>query len=30
MTVPGVGRLAYVTDPEGNTGGLMQADPAAG
>ena len=29
MGVPGVGWLAYCTDPEGNTFGLMQNDPAA-
>lgn len=27
--VPGVGWLAYVTDPDGNLVGLMQADPSA-
>jgi predicted enzyme related to lactoylglutathione lyase len=27
--VPGVGWLAYFTDPEGNPFGLMQADPNA-
>jgi predicted enzyme related to lactoylglutathione lyase len=29
MPIPGVGWLAYVTDPEGNIVGMMQADPAA-
>jgi len=29
MAVPGVGYLAYCTDPEGNTFGMMQNDPAA-
>lgn len=28
--VPGVGWSAYVVDPEGNTIGLFQQDPAAG
>jgi uncharacterized protein len=27
--VPGVGWLAYFTDPEGNLFGMMQADPGA-
>jgi len=27
--VPGVGWLAYFQDPEGNTWGMMQADPKA-
>ncbi len=27
--IPGVGYLAYFTDPEGNPFGLMQPDPAA-
>lgn len=29
MAVPGIGWLAYATDPEGNTFGMMQNDPAA-
>ena len=29
MPVPGVGWLAYCTDPEGNVFGVMQMDPAA-
>jgi predicted enzyme related to lactoylglutathione lyase len=29
MAVPGVGWLAYLTDPEGNIFGLMQRDPNA-
>jgi len=29
MAVPGVGWLAYAQDPDGNTFGMMQADPAA-
>jgi predicted enzyme related to lactoylglutathione lyase len=29
MPIPGVGYLAYCQDPEGNTFGLMQSDPAA-
>jgi predicted enzyme related to lactoylglutathione lyase len=29
MPIPGVGYLAYCQDPEGNTFGIMQADPAA-
>ena len=29
MPVPGVGWLAYAQDPDGNTFGMMQADPAA-
>jgi len=29
MPIPGIGYLAYCQDPEGNTFGLMQADPAA-
>jgi predicted enzyme related to lactoylglutathione lyase len=29
MAIPGVGYLAYCQDPEGNTFGVMQADPAA-
>ncbi len=29
MAIPGVGWLAYFNDPEGNTHGVMQADPAA-
>lgn len=29
MAIPGVGWLAYCTDPEGNTFGIMQADAAA-
>jgi predicted enzyme related to lactoylglutathione lyase len=29
MPIPGVGWLAYVTDPDGNILGLTQADPAA-
>ncbi len=29
MAIPGVGWLAYLTDPEGNIIGLMQNDPAA-
>ena len=30
MAIPGVGWLAYCTDPEGNTFGIMQNDPKAG
>jgi uncharacterized protein len=30
MPIPGVGWLAYAQDPDGNTFGLMQGDPAAG
>jgi predicted enzyme related to lactoylglutathione lyase len=29
MAIPGVGWLAYCTDPEGNIFGLMQDDPNA-
>ena len=29
MPVPGIGWLAYILDPEGNTVGLMQNDPNA-
>jgi predicted enzyme related to lactoylglutathione lyase len=29
VAVPGVGWLAYITDPEGNIFGLMESDPAA-
>jgi predicted enzyme related to lactoylglutathione lyase len=29
MAVPGVGRLAYIKDPDGNICGIMQADTAA-
>jgi predicted enzyme related to lactoylglutathione lyase len=29
MAVPGVGYLAYCLDPEGNTFGMLQPDPAA-
>jgi predicted enzyme related to lactoylglutathione lyase len=29
MAIPGVGWLAYCTDPEGNVFGIMQSDPAA-
>jgi predicted enzyme related to lactoylglutathione lyase len=29
MAIPGIGWLAYCTDPEGNTFGLMQSDPSA-
>lgn len=29
VAIPGVGWLAYCTDTEGNTFGLMQSDPAA-
>jgi len=29
MSVPGVGWLAYVKDPEGNTFGMMERDPNA-
>jgi uncharacterized protein len=29
MEIPGVGRLAYCQDTEGNTFGMMQADPNA-
>lgn len=29
MPIPGVGWLAYITDPEGNVHGVMQPDPAA-
>ena len=28
-TIPGVGYLAYCTDTEGNTFGMMQDDPSA-
>lgn len=30
MAIPGVGWLAYCTDPEGNLFGLMQPDESAG
>jgi predicted enzyme related to lactoylglutathione lyase len=30
MAVPGIGWLAYCQDTEGNTFGIMQADPSAG
>ena len=30
MPIPGVGWLAYLQDSEGNTFGVMQADPSAG
>lgn len=30
MAVPGVGWLAYFTDVEGNTWGIMHGDPSAG
>jgi len=29
MAIPGVGWLAYCTDPEGNTFGIMQSDNQA-
>ena len=29
MAVPGIGWLAYCTDTEGNTFGMMQSDPSA-
>ena len=29
MAIPGIGWLAYCTDPEGNTFGVLQADEAA-
>lgn len=29
MAIPGVGYLAYCLDPEGNSFGIMQADPSA-
>ena len=29
ITVPGVGYMAYCQDPDGNTFGVMQADPTA-
>ena len=29
MAVPGLGWLAYITDPEGNILGMMQMDPTA-
>lgn len=29
MAIPGVGYLAYCQDTEGNTFGMMQADPSA-
>ena len=29
MAIPGMGWLAYCTDPEGNTFGIMQADEGA-
>ena len=29
MALPGVGWLAYASDPDGNTFGLMQGDPQA-
>jgi predicted enzyme related to lactoylglutathione lyase len=29
IAIPGVGWLAYFTDPEGNLFGMMQSDPAA-
>lgn len=29
MAIPGVGWLAYLIDTEGNTFGIMQADPGA-
>ncbi len=29
LAIPGMGWLAYCTDPEGNTFGIMQADEAA-
>ena len=29
MAVPGVGWMAYITDPDGNILGLMQMDPGA-
>lgn len=30
MPVPGIGWLAYLTDPEGNILGMLQSDPTAG
>ena len=30
MAIPGVGWLAYCADPEGNTFGIMEAEPRAG
>lgn len=30
MGIPGIGWLAYCTDPEGNLFGIMQMDPKAG
>ena len=30
MPVPGVGWLVHAQDPDGNTFGMMQSDPAAG
>lgn len=30
MAIPGIGWLAYCTDTEGNTFGIMQNDPKAG
>jgi uncharacterized protein len=30
LPIPGVGWSAYFTDPEGNTLGLFESDPAAG
>jgi predicted enzyme related to lactoylglutathione lyase len=29
MAVPGIGYMAYCTDPEGNMFGIMQSDPGA-
>ena len=29
MAIPGIGWLAYLTDTEGNTFGIMQSDPTA-
>jgi hypothetical protein len=29
MPIPGIGWLAYCTDPEGNTFGILEGDPAA-
>jgi|SRR6187399_459505 predicted enzyme related to lactoylglutathione lyase len=29
MAIPGMGWLAYYTDTEGNTGGIMEHDPSA-
>jgi len=29
MTLPGIGALAYFTDPQGNVFGIMKDDPSA-